>query len=121
MHARPSEQGEIMPPEAVFVVATPTLEMRDVRWRTDKLHELMGGALTVVGALPEEGIVALARRDPPPGALLTNISFCSGRDVDRVAGDVLLYRTDASGRLVPLTARHLRCVRREVPRRAPAV
>lgn len=109
------------PSEAPFVVATPTLELRDVRWRTDRLHELMGGALTVVGALPEEGIVALARRDPPPGTLLTDITFCSGRDVDRVPGDVLLYRTDAAGRLAPLTARHVRSVRRAVPRRAPAV
>lgn len=110
-----------MPGQALFVVATPTLELRDVIWRTDKLHELMGGDLTIVGALPEEGIVALARRHPPSGALLTDISFCSGRDVDRVPGDVLLYRTDDSGRLVPLTARHMRSVRREVPRRAPAV
>jgi len=112
---------EYLPGESLFVVATPTLELRDVRWRTDKLHELMGGDLTIVGALPEEGIVALGRRNPPSGALLTDISFCSGRDVDRVPGDVLLYRTDGDGRLVPLTARHVRSIRREVPRCAPAV
>lgn len=110
-----------MPREARFVVCTPTLELREVSWRTDKLYELMGGDLTVVGALAEHGIVALARRDPPPGALLTDVTFCSGRDVDRVPGDVLLYRTDGAGRLVPLTARHVRSVRRHVPRSAPAV
>jgi hypothetical protein len=110
-----------VPREALFVVCTPTLDMREVPWRTDKLHELMGGDLTVVGALAEHGIVALARRDPPPGALLTDISFCTGRDVDRVPGDVLLYRTDGGGRLVPLTARHVRSVRREMPRSGPAV
>ena len=90
---------------ATFVVASPSLGMREVSCSASDVRGVMGGDVTIVGAWPERRIVALARVEPDPGALFTDISFLTGRDVARVQGDVLLYRTDAVGNLVSLFVR----------------
>jgi hypothetical protein len=80
--------------------------MRCIRIRTDgtleevdcnreNLHEIMGGALTFVGALPESNIVALGLEAPEP--TVNTFPFPSDTFDLPIRGDVVLVKTDEFG------------------------
>jgi hypothetical protein len=76
------------------VLLTTDGDIKDIKTEDDKIHEVLGGAVTFIGSIPNLDVVACANREKP---LCEPNVFCSKLGFDTTSSDIMLIRTDTNG------------------------